>query len=197
VATILLGIDPGLTRCGFGLIEALPGRKVRHIEHGVIETLATMPLPERLAHIAVEFEKILDRSKPSSIGVERVFAQQNLHSVMGVAQVSGVVLMIASRRGIPISMHTPTEVKLAVTGTGRAIKSQVAKMVSKLLSLTEVPKPADAADALAIAIACAWRSPALASSEEHQSSDSGSSSRTAAQEKWQSAIEASKRKSKA
>jgi crossover junction endodeoxyribonuclease RuvC len=197
VSTILLGIDPGLTRCGFGLIEAMPGRKLRHIEHGVIETSATMPLGERLAFIAVEFEKLIDRAQPSSIGIERVFAQQNLHSVMGVAQVSGVVLMIAARRGIPISMHTPTEVKLSVTGTGRAIKSQVAKMVSKLLLLTEVPKPADAADALAIAIACAWRSPALNANEEQQSTEYGSSSRTNAQEKWQSAIEASKRKSKA
>ncbi len=191
MSTLLLGIDPGLTRCGFGLIESLPGRKIKHVEHGVIETAASMPLPERLAFIATQFEELLDRAQPSSIGLERVFAQQNLHSVMGVAQVSGVVLMIAARRGIPISMHTPTEVKLSVTGSGRAAKSQVATMVAKLLSLDEVPKSADAADALAIAIACAWRSLAGLSQSSQQSQQ------TTAQQKWQSAIEASKRKSKA
>ena len=191
MATILLGIDPGLTRCGFGVIESSAGRKIRHIEHGVIETSASMPLPERLATIANAFEQLLDREKPSSIGLERVFAQQNLHSVMGVAQVSGVVLMIASRRGIPISLHTPTEVKLAVTGTGRAVKSQVATMVAKLLNLQAAPKPADAADALAIAIACAWRSPVEAGKGET------SATLTSAQAKWQSAIESSKRNGKA
>ena len=122
------------------------------------------------------------------IALERVFAQANLRSVMGVAQISGVVLYLASKHGIPIEMHTPSEVKSAVTGSGRAAKPQIGIAVSKILGLNEIPKPADSADALAIAICNAWKSPSPASS---------SGSPTKAQQQWLSAQTASKRKPKA
>ena len=107
-------------------------------------------------------EAWLDLHSPDAVAVERVFAQHNVRTVMGTAQAGAVAVLCAARRGIPVALHTPSEVKASVTGSGRADKAQVGAMVSRILQLTELPRPADAADALALAICHAWRAPMLA-----------------------------------
>ncbi|MGW9020780.1 crossover junction endodeoxyribonuclease RuvC [Leucobacter chromiiresistens] len=154
--TRIIGIDPGLTRCGIGVVTAGAGRRVtfEHVE--VLGSPATAELPARLHQLGSAIERLLDGEKPAAIALERVFAQQNLPSVMGVAQISGVVMFLAERRGIPVALYTPNEVKAQVTGYGSADKTQVTTMVTRLLRLGAPPKPADAADALALAITHAW-----------------------------------------
>lgn len=154
--TRIIGIDPGLTRCGIGVVTAGAGRRVtfEHVE--VLGSPATAELPVRLHQLGSAIERLLDGEKPAAIALERVFAQQNLPSVMGVAQISGVVMFLAERRGIPVALYTPNEVKAQVTGYGSADKAQVTTMVTRLLGLAAPPKPADAADALALAITHAW-----------------------------------------
>ncbi len=115
-----------------------------------------MSQPERLHRIGSSIERLLDGDKPAGIALERVFAQDNVASVMGVAQISGVVMYLAEQRGIPVALYTPNEVKAQVTGYGAADKAQVTTMVTRLLGLAAPPKPADAADALALAITHAW-----------------------------------------
>lgn len=158
MATRVLGIDPGLTRCGAGVIELGQSRKVTLVKVDTFQTSASIDLSERIGVIGASIEQLILETKPQAIAIERVFSQQNLRSVMGVAQISGVVLLLAHQHGIPVFMHTPSEVKAAVTGSGRANKIQVGNMVAKILGLSEVPKPADAADSLAIAICHAWKS---------------------------------------
>lgn len=153
----VLGIDPGLTRCGVGIVEGAPGRPLDLVDVGVVRTSAELPVEQRLLLVARGVDAWIDATAPDAIAVERVFAQANLRTVMGTAQVSGLVLVTAARRGIPVSMHTPSEVKAAVTGSGRADKQQVGSMVARLLRLDAAPKPADAADALALAICHLWR----------------------------------------
>ncbi|HET6151840.1 MAG TPA: crossover junction endodeoxyribonuclease RuvC [Marmoricola sp.] len=153
----VLGIDPGLTRCGVGVVDGRIGRPLTLVEVGVVRTGTELPIEQRLLLIARGLEAWIDATKPDAIAVERVFAQANLKTVMGTAQVSGLALVAASSRGIPVAMHTPSEVKAAVTGSGRADKAQVGSMVTRLLRLDEMPKPADAADALALAICHIWR----------------------------------------
>jgi len=153
----ILGVDPGLTRCGVGVVEVSKNRTAKFLDVDTIRTDSELELDQRIGLIAAELSVKIDQFKPELIAIERVFAQQNLRTVMGVAQISGVVLLLANQRGIPIQMHTPSEVKAAVTGSGRANKQQVGFMVAKLLGLKEIPKPADAADALAIAITAGWR----------------------------------------
>ena len=163
--TVILGVDPGLTRCGIGVINKDAGRKLSVLHVSVATTNASTELADRIGHlsreletaIGSELESAIELYKPDLIAIERVFAQANLRSVMGVAQISGVLLMLASRKNIPVVFHTPSEVKSAVTGNGRAEKAQVGNMVAKILGLTDVPRPADAADALAIAITAAWK----------------------------------------
>jgi crossover junction endodeoxyribonuclease RuvC len=150
--TRILGVDPGLTRCGFGVITG----SLEVIEFGVITSAANEDPRDRVGKIATELELIIGRTKPAVIAIERVFAQQNLRSVMGVAQISGALLAIAHRSEIPVHFYTPTEVKAAVSGSGRADKAQVGEMVRRTLGLDQTPKPADTADALAVAI-CAVR----------------------------------------
>lgn len=154
---LVLGIDPGLTRCGVGLIKSHSSRKVSLVEVETFRSAPTAELPQRIGEISNAINDLIQKHKPDVIALERVFSQANLKSVMGTAQISGVVLMLAHKYQIPISLHTPTEVKAAVTGNGRASKIQVGNMVSKILGLSEVPSPADAADALAIAICRAWK----------------------------------------
>ena len=154
----VLGIDPGLTRCGIGVVDVLPNRTATLVDVLVLRTTADMPLEQRLLVIGDGIERLLDEHRPAAVAIERVFAQQNRGTVMGVAQISGVALHGAARRGIPVALHTPSEVKAAVTGYGSADKRQVGTMVARILGLLEPPKPADAADALAIAICAAWRS---------------------------------------
>jgi crossover junction endodeoxyribonuclease RuvC len=153
----VLGIDPGLTRCGLGLVEGSVGRPLTLVDVGVVRSGAGLPVAERLRIIDAGIEEWLERHAPDRVAVERVFSQQNVSTVMGTAQVSGLALVAAARRGIPVALHTPSEAKAAVTGNGRADKDQVGAMVTRLLRLPARPKPADAADALALAICHIWR----------------------------------------
>jgi crossover junction endodeoxyribonuclease RuvC len=153
----VLGIDPGLTRCGVGVVEGNVGRPLSLVDVGVIRTDPQLPLEARLLLIEQGISQWCDRIQPDAISVERVFSQHNVRTVMGTAQASGIALLIAARRGIPVAVHTPSEVKAAVTGSGRADKQQVGAMVTRLLRLDSPPRPADAADALALAICHIWR----------------------------------------
>lgn len=153
----VLGVDPGLTRCGLGVVEGGVGGKLTALAVDVIRTPAGSDLGSRLVVIEAQIEAWLDEYKPDAVAVERVFAQLNVRTVMGTAQVSGVAIVAAARRGLPVALHTPSEVKAAVTGSGRADKAQVTSMVMRLLRLTERPTPADAADALALAMCHIWR----------------------------------------
>jgi crossover junction endodeoxyribonuclease RuvC len=156
----VLGIDPGLTRCGLGVVEGLPGRPPSLVHVGVLRTSPELAVSQRLRLIADEIDARLAEYRPDVMAVEQVFSQQNLRTVMGTAQVSGVAMLVAARAGIPVAGHTPSEVKAAVTGSGSAAKPQVAEMVRRLLRLPDVPTPADAADALALAICHVWRAAA-------------------------------------
>ena len=153
----VLGVDPGLTRCGLGVVDGAPGRALRLVRVGVIRTSADDDIATRLLAIESEIESWLDACQPDAVAVERVFSQQNVRTVMGTAQAGAVAIVAAARRGLPVGTHTPSEVKAAVTGNGRADKDQVTTMVSKLLRMTDPPRPADAADALALAICHLWR----------------------------------------
>src|SRR5438309_2508558 len=158
----VLGVDPGLTRCGVGVVEGAPGRALTMIRVGVIRTSADEDIATRLLAIETGIEAWLDDCRPDAVAVERVFSQQNLRTVMGTAQASAVAIVCAARRGLPVALHTPSEVKAAVTGSGRADKAQIGVMVTRLLRLDAAPKPADAADALALAICHLWRGAAQA-----------------------------------
>lgn len=149
--SVILGVDPGLTRCGFGVLN-----NNQSVDFGVFTSLPSSAPSDRVGSIAAELEDLVIQHKPGLIALERVFAQANLRSVMGVAQISGALMAIAYKHGIPLEFFTPSEVKLAVAGSGRADKAQVGMMVAKMLNLSEVPKPADVADALAVAL-CASR----------------------------------------
>jgi crossover junction endodeoxyribonuclease RuvC len=153
----VLGIDPGLTRCGIGIVDVAPGRRVVFVHAGVIRTSPETPLAERLLGISRRIAATLDEFEPAAVAVERVFAQHNLRTVMGTAQASGIALALAAERGLTVGLHTPSEVKAAITGYGSAGKAQVGAMVARVLGLAEAPRPADAADALALAICHAWR----------------------------------------
>ena len=157
----VLGVDPGLTRCGLGVVDGTPGRATL-VAVGVVGTPAAIDLGSRLLAIEQHLEAWLDLHQPDAVAVERVFAQHNVRTVMGTAQAGAVAIVCAARRGIPVALHTPSEVKAAVTGSGRADKAQVGAMVARILRLAELPTPADAADALALAICHAWRAPMLA-----------------------------------
>ncbi|MFD8600066.1 crossover junction endodeoxyribonuclease RuvC [Kitasatospora sp. NPDC059646] len=153
----VLGVDPGLTRCGVGVVDGLPGRQLAMLGVGVVRTPPGDELGPRLLAVERGLEEWLDRYSPELVAVERVFAQHNVRTVMGTAQASAVAVLCATRRGIPVTLHTPSEVKAAVTGSGRADKAQVTAMVTRILRLDAPPKPADAADALALAICHIWR----------------------------------------
>ncbi|MFV0428065.1 MAG: crossover junction endodeoxyribonuclease RuvC [Arachnia sp.] len=156
-----MGIDPGLTRCGVGIVDGALGSAPRLVAVGVIRTPAEAATPQRLVNLEAELEQWCDAHAPEAMAIERVFAQHNRHSVIDTAQAAGVAALVGARRGLPVAYHTPSEVKAAVTGSGRAEKAQVAAMVRTILKLTQTPKPADAADALALAIAHVWRAPAM------------------------------------
>ncbi|MGK9147024.1 crossover junction endodeoxyribonuclease RuvC [Plantibacter flavus] len=183
----VLGIDPGLTRCGVGVVDVLPGRQATLVEYSVITTHAHAPLEQRLLEIAQGISAAIDRTSPTAMAVERVFAQHNVRTVMGTAQASGLALHAAAANGIPVGLHTPSEVKAAVTGYGRADKLQVQTMVARILGLTELPKPADAADALALAICHAWRPTVSTAVAPSQPSKQDSAGLTPAQRAWAAA----------
>ncbi|HET7725372.1 MAG TPA: crossover junction endodeoxyribonuclease RuvC [Propionibacteriaceae bacterium] len=156
-----MGVDPGLTRCGIGLVVGTPGR-AELVAAGVIRTGADLDIARRLVQIEEGLEQWIAAHRPDAVAVERVFAQHNVTTVIGTAQAAGVALLVAARHGIPTAQHTPSEVKAAISGSGRADKAQVGTMVARILKLDAAPKPADAADAVALAICHAWRGTAAA-----------------------------------
>ncbi|NJP26488.1 crossover junction endodeoxyribonuclease RuvC [Microbispora sp. SCL1-1] len=153
----VMGVDPGLTRCGLGAVEGRPGAPLSLLSVGVVRTPPDDDIGSRLVVIEAEIERWLDEIRPDAVAVERVFAQHNVRTVMGTAQASAVAIVCAARRGLPVALHTPSEVKAAITGNGNADKKQVGTMVTRLLRLDAMPRPADAADALALAICHVWR----------------------------------------
>lgn len=189
----VLGIDPGLTRCGVGIVDVTATRVPTLVSVGVIQTPPDMPLEQRLLAIAEGIAAAIDEFAPAAVALERVFAQHNLRTVMGTAQASGVALQIAASRGLSVGLHTPSEVKAAITGYGNADKRQVGTMVARALRLTEVPKPADAADALALAICHAWRGGAVAAASA-DSAGGRITSLTPAQRAWHDAEKSATRR---
>jgi crossover junction endodeoxyribonuclease RuvC len=155
----VLGVDPGLTRCGIAVVDGGTGRKVSCVAVDTVRTPVDAGLADRLLAVSDAVEGWLDLHKPDVVAVERVFSQYNVQTAMGTAQAGGVVAVAAARRGLKVEFHTPSEVKAAVTGSGRADKAQVTAMVMRLLKLQEKPGTADAADALALAICHIWRAP--------------------------------------
>lgn len=153
----VLGVDPGLTRCGLGVVDGSLGKPVRMAHVEVVSTPSSDPLPDRLIAIASRVRDLIDATAPDVVAVERMFSQHNLHTVMGTAQASAAAVLAAAEAGLPVAWHTPSEVKAAVTGHGRAEKAQVADMVVRILGLTVAPRPVDATDALALAICHVWR----------------------------------------
>lgn len=154
--SVIFGIDPGLTRCGVAVIEASPGRAGNVLHVDVLRSDPSQDTIDRIGALSTSLSEILQGFPIEAVALERVFAQANVKSVMGVAQISGVVFQLTHSYGLPIALYTPTQVKKAVTGHGRATKQQVSDMVKRLLKLEHVPKPADATDALAIALCHAW-----------------------------------------
>jgi crossover junction endodeoxyribonuclease RuvC len=153
----VLGVDPGLTRCGLGVIDGVPGRAPTLVAADVLRTPAGDDIAARLLALEAGIEGWLTAHQPDAMAVERVFSQHNVRTVMGTAQAGAVAVVCAARRGLPVALHTPSEVKAAVTGNGRAGKDQVTAMVMRLLRLDDPPRPADTADALALAICHLWR----------------------------------------
>ncbi len=153
----VLGVDPGLTRCGIGAVDGSPGRPPSLVHADVIRTPAGADIAARLLALEEEIDTWLAEYRPDAVAVERVFSQHNVRTVMGTAQAGAVAMLCAARRGLPVALHTPSEVKAAVTGSGRADKAQVTIMVMRLLRLSDPPRPADTADALALAICHLWR----------------------------------------
>jgi len=153
----VLGVDPGLTRCGVGVVEGVPGRPCTLVGFEAVTTDPDDDLPDRLLRLDRRLTELIDQHRPDSVAVERVFSQHNVRTVMGTAQAGAVAVLAAARAGLPVRLYTPSEVKAAVTGSGQADKAQVTAMVTRLLRLRERPRPADAADALALAICHVWR----------------------------------------
>ena len=158
----VLGVDPGLTRCGVGVVEGVPGRSCTLIGYYVIHSHPQDELADRLLHLDRSLGDLVREHEPDEVAVERVFSQHNVRTVMGTAQASAVAVLAAARAGRPVQTYTPSEVKAAVTGSGQADKAQVTAMVTRLLRLGSPPRPADAADALALAICHIWRGGARA-----------------------------------
>lgn len=186
----VLGIDPGLTRCGVGIVDVAANRSATLVDVTVLRTDPALPLEQRLLAISRGIEHLLDEHRPSFVAIERVFAQHNLRTVMGTAQISGVALLLAAQRSLPVTLHTPSEVKAAITGYGSADKKQVGTMVARILGLAEVPKPADAADALALAICHAWRTGAAGGTLPTAGGNTGANAAgglTPAQKAWRAA----------
>lgn len=189
MALRVVGVDPGLTRCGLAVVDIEPNRRATLIDVSVVGTPPGTPLDQRLLAIAEGIDAWLDKHHPDVLALERVFSQLNVSTVMGTAQASGVVIVAAARRNIPVALHTPTEVKAAVTGSGGANKNAVGKMVAKILRLDEPPTPADAADAAALAITHGWRGAAFGSAGAAASASGsrpsgGTSGLTPAQRAW-------------
>lgn len=178
----VVGVDPGLTRCGLSAVDVERNRSAQLVAVKVVGTASSEPLDQRILAIADAIDEWLDTHRPDAVAIERVFTYTNVSTVMGTAQATGVVIAAAARRNIPVALHTPTEVKAAVTGDGRADKATITAMVTRILKLDAPPKPADAADAIAIALAHAWRGAAPGSLAA--ASSGAQSGMTAAQSAW-------------
>jgi crossover junction endodeoxyribonuclease RuvC len=148
----VLGVDPGLTRCGYAVLDARGARTVHAVSLGVIRTSPSDALPDRLAALQAELVALLDEFQPHSVAVEQVFFQVNVRTAMSVGQASGLALAAAAARGCEVAQYTPNQVKDTVAGWGGAGKEQVQKMVQARLGLSRPPQPADAADAAALAL---------------------------------------------
>ena len=183
----VLGVDPGLTRCGYGVIDAGSGRSASLVDVGVVRTSPEDTIDVRLLAISRGLEAKIEEHAPDVVAIERVFAQANTKTVMSTAQVTGVAIVLAAQRGIRIALHTPSEVKAAVTGSGRADKKQIQAMLVKLLRLDAAPQPADAADAVAIALTQLLRGPGPVRR------DASGGARTSAQSVWAEAERAARR----
>jgi crossover junction endodeoxyribonuclease RuvC len=158
----VLGVDPGLTRCGLGVVDGVAGLPLTLVAVDVVRTPPGDDIGARLLAIERAVEAWLLEHQPDAVAVERVFSQHNVRTVMGTAQASAVAIVVAARHGVPVALHTPSEMKAAVTGSGRADKAQVGAMVTRILRLPAAPRPADAADALGLAICHVWRGGAQA-----------------------------------
>jgi len=185
----VLGVDPGLTRCGLGVVDSLPGRRAALVHVSVARSETGLGVDQRLLVIERALEECIEEHAPDAVAVERVFAQQNVSTVMGTAQVAGLAMVAAARRRIPVALHTPSEVKAAVTGSGRADKAQVQTMVARLLGLADLPRPADAADALALAICHLWRPAGTLGAPQREPG-----ALTTAQQQWAAAEQAARRR---
>lgn len=186
----VIGIDPGLTRCGVAVVDIGADRGATLVHVSVVSTPPEMALEQRLLRVGQGIDAVVAEFAPHQLALERVFAQLNVSTVMGTAQASGVAMFVAAQRGLPVTLHTPTEVKLSITGYGGADKKQVGAMVARVLGLSEPPKPADAADACALAICAAWNSGASATNRRRTDGDGtryDTSALTPAQEAWRSA----------
>lgn len=183
----VLGVDPGLTRCGIGVLDAGRGRGATLVDAGVIRSAPDDGIDQRLLSISRGLEEAIERHAPDVVAVERVFSQNNISTVMGTAQVSGIAILLAAQRGIRIAMHTPSEVKAAVTGSGRADKKQIQTTLVRILRLDAPPQPADAADAVAIALTQLWRGPGPVRT------DATGGARTSAQAVWAEAERSARR----
>jgi crossover junction endodeoxyribonuclease RuvC len=170
----VLGIDPGLSRLGFGAVRRTRQGSVS-VEHGVLSTPPTDELPARLASMNYQLRSLINRLQPDAVVVERVFFQTNVRTAMGVAQASGLALAAAYDANCMIAQYTSNEVKQAITGYGAADKGQMQRMVQRILNLEELPKPADAADALGLALHHLAVAPFLLSSENARGAPAGSS----------------------
>ena len=184
---IICGVDPGLTRCGFAVIEAGKSRRLQFLHVDVIRSSPNISQDRRLLKIYEGLCEKLDHFAPDVVSIERVFCQSNRSTVLGTAQVAGLAMVAAAARTIPVALHTPTEAKRAVTGNGIADKKQVEAMVAKILNLDTIPTPADAADALALAICHSLRPQgAIEGGEREQHL-------TAAQKRWADAARIAKK----
>jgi crossover junction endodeoxyribonuclease RuvC len=188
----VLGVDPGLTRCGVGIVDIEPNRRATLVAVTVIQTPPELALESRLLTIGDDLAALLDQYRPDAVALERVFAQHNVRTVMGTAQASGVVLYAAAARGLTVTLHTPTEVKAAVTGHGAADKKQVTAMVQRILRLDAPPRPADAADALALAICHGWRGASSPAARAAGEATPGDAHLTPAQQAWRTAEKATR-----
>lgn len=194
----VLGVDPGLTRMGLGVVESARPTQPALVAVGVVRTPSDASVDVRLGAIAEAFDQWLDEHRPDVVAVERVFARSDVSTIIGTAQASGLAMGLAARRGIPVAMHTPSEVKAAVTGSGRADKQQVTRMITRILRLDAPPRPADAADALALAITHLWRGATAGASTpgkrkdviDRRASGRQGSGLTPAQEQWARALRA-------
>ena len=149
---IVMGIDPGLAITGYGVLEKKGNRVVSLAYDSIVTSAKNMTPAERLETIHRRVGELLDQYRPSHLAIEKLFFSRNVTSAMGVSEVRGVIILSAQQRGIPVSEYTPTQVKLAITGSGKADKLQMQEMIRRLLGLSEIPRPDDVADGLSVAL---------------------------------------------